>query len=127
MKVCKLCEEQAEYWENKVSKPECAFTNGVFSSENWNCGTMNALRQRSYELETDFRDDMAAASIGYVPYDDFHDDELGGYIVMTWYKNRGRTYNAMLLYDNEPIREVTEQIALDALYYSKDFVKEKDN
>ncbi|MBR8661188.1 hypothetical protein [Brevibacillus sp. NL20B1] len=107
---CKLCIERGKTWNG--DDPRCAFETGVFSPDNWNCATMNALREISRQLRTTYRDDMAAASIGYVP---FEGDEYSGYIVMTWYKDRGRTGNAFIAWDDEPIRELTEADALLAI------------
>lgn len=80
---------------------------------------MNALRDRAEELRTTFRDDMAAASIGYVPLET---DDYSGYVVMTWYKDRGRTGNALIVWDDEEPRPLTEEDALAALDYSKRFL-----
>jgi hypothetical protein len=104
---CKLCLERGKTWDG--DDPRCAFETGVFSPNNWNCATMNRLRQISRDkIGSYYRDDMAAASIGYVPFED-------GYVVMTWYKDRGRTGNAFIAYDDEPIRELTEADALLAI------------
>jgi hypothetical protein len=103
--ACRLCEERGKTWEG--SDPKCAFEKGVFTTNNWNCATLNKLRSISRELETYQRDDMSCGSIGYVPMsndyapDDF--DTYGGYIVMTWYKDRGRTGNALFITDEETI------------------------
>jgi hypothetical protein len=103
--ACKMCEQRGKTWEG--SDPKCAFENEVFSNTNWNCATMNELRRISKELNTYQRDDWSCGSIGYVPMDsenapdDF--DTLGGYIVVTWYKDRGRTGNAIFITDEETI------------------------
>lgn len=45
---CQACSAPGyKDWEG--GDPECAFLTGVFSDRNWNCGTMNALRQRAEE------------------------------------------------------------------------------
>lgn len=111
---CKLCRERGKPWHG--DDPRCAFETGVFSPENWNCATMNALRERARELGTTFRDDNAAGSIGCVPVET---DDFNGYVVLVWYKDRGRTGNAILLCDDEPPRPLTEEAALAALRYSE--------
>lgn len=122
---CKMCAERGKTWNG--DDPKCAFENGTFNSDNWNCATMNALRERARELGTDFRDDMEAGSIGYVPYADLEGDEYGGYIVLTWYKDRGRTYGAVVLFEDEPPCPLTEERALKALEYSRQFVDKEAN
>jgi hypothetical protein len=101
--TCKMCEERGKTWEG--SNPKCAFKNGIFTTDNWNCATMNELRRISRELDTYQRDDMSCGSIGYVRMDNNHApddfDTYGGYIVMTWYKDRGRTGNAVFMTDEE--------------------------
>jgi hypothetical protein len=98
---CRLYIERGKVWAG--DDPKCAFENGVFSSDNWNCATMNRLRMIAEILGTTMRDDNSCGSIGYVPVDndyapaDFDTD--GGYIVMTWYKDRGRTGNAVFMTD----------------------------
>ena len=114
---CGMCRERGKTWTG--SDPRCAFENGVFNPDNWDCATMNALRERAEELGTDFRDDMAAASIGYVP---FESEDGAGYVVMTWYKDRGRTGQAIVMWDDEEPRPLTEEDALAALDYSTQFL-----
>ncbi|HEY8444687.1 MAG TPA: hypothetical protein VIK94_01010 [Bacilli bacterium] len=65
---------------------------------------MNRLRRIAEELGTIIRDDNSCGSIGYVPMDaDYAPDDFdyGGYIVMMWYKDRGRTGNAIFMTDKE--------------------------
>ncbi|QHZ58652.1 hypothetical protein M655_025120 [Brevibacillus sp. NSP2.1] len=111
---CKLCIERGKPW--KGDDPRCAFENGTFSPDNWNCATMIALREISREIGTNYRDDNAVASIGTVP---FEGGDYSGYIVMTWYKDRGRTSNAFIAWDSEPIRELTEADAILAIEYNR--------
>jgi len=108
MMVCKLCQERGKTWEG--DDPKCAFESGVFDPHNWNCATMNALREKAEEYELMYRDDMGAGSIGVIPF-------KFGYIVVTWYKNRGRTGNALIMYTDEKERPLTEGLARLALGY----------
>ena len=68
-----------------ASEPKCAFPNGVFASDNWNCATANLLRDAARQDEPDghtvWSEDQNAALI---PWD-------GVFVVMGWYKHRGRT------------------------------------
>lgn len=105
--MCKLCLERGKTWIG--SDPKCAFENGVFSPDNWNCATMSKLRAISEKLDlTMIHNDVG---FGVVPFDgeNFH-----GYIVMTWYKNRGKVSNAQLMNDDNVV-ELTEEMALEAI------------
>lgn len=82
---CRRCKERGKTWEG--DDPECAFTKTFFSPDNWNCATMNALRDLAEE-RTIWNDDSQAAIL---PIPD------GGFLVLRWYKNRGRTEVAAVL------------------------------
>jgi hypothetical protein len=115
---CKLCRERGKTWNG--DDPRCAFAfDGRFNRDNWACETMFELRRIAYRLGTVTRDDMECASIGYVPYVDEDSDEPNGYIVMTWYKDRGTTGNAIVMSDDNPIRELTEEMALKAIEWNR--------
>lgn len=115
--ACRMCRERGKTWAG--DEPRCAFENGLFSRDNWNCATMNALRERAEQLGSVFRDDLAAGSIGCVPFEGPDDS---GYVVMTWYKDRGATGNAVVLRGDGGPRLLTEQDALAALEYSSRFL-----
>ncbi len=100
-----MCKERGQTWSG--SAPRCAFESGVFSSDNWNCATANALRELSGERnwqtkEKDSlwlrRNDQSFAAM-WVPAhpEDVPDGDRcgpfrgGGFIAMTWYKHRGQT------------------------------------
>ncbi|EMT54781.1 hypothetical protein I532_04215 [Brevibacillus borstelensis AK1] len=114
---CKLCVERGKPWSG--DDPRCAFERETFSPDNWNCATMNALRNIAEAQGHTHRDDMGPCSIGFVPFEG--DD--AGYIVMTWYKNRGRTGNAVVMRDSE-IRTFTYQDARDALAHNARVMEE---
>lgn len=73
---------------------------------------MNWLRDVAEALGTTMRADRAEGSIGYVP---LGDEDVTGYLVMTWHKDRGRTHNALVLRLADPPLPVTEDIALQAI------------
>lgn len=118
--ACKLCKERG-IPKHFGSPPKCAFKSKTFSGDNWNCATMNALRsicsdgytqgqtERGKTLVFSLRDDMDCGSIGVIPC-----HEEGVYLVMTWYKQRGCTSDAILLTDGER-RELDEEMALKIL------------
>ncbi len=84
MACCYLCRITPKSWEGDDRR--CAFGAGVFSADNWNCETMNRLRGLAVEGAVYSNDQYC----GSVPYD-------GSFIVLGWYKNRGRTEAAALL------------------------------
>lgn len=85
--MCKMCDERGKNWRG--DDPKCAFDdNGVFVSDNWNCATMNALRNIATKYYTWNEDEYCAP----VPI-----REEGVFVVLSWYKNRGCTYGAWLV------------------------------
>jgi hypothetical protein len=121
--TCTLCEKRGKTW--KGDDPKCAFVDGVFTSDNWNCATMNKLRDIADILETTSRNDNSCGSIGYVPMDNdyapIHFDTSGGYIVMMWYKSRGKTGNAVFMTDNKTIPLTIEHAELAIKAYETDY------
>ncbi len=105
-KDCPMCQQRGKNWSG--SDPVCAFKTGIFSTDNWNCATVNELRDIATRRGVCDRRDMDSASIGVVPIEE-------GYIVMTWYKERGRTGNALVMWDDEKERPLTLQDAEEAM------------
>lgn len=89
MSECKRCRERGQTW--KGSAPKCAFESEVFSGNNWNCATMNALREL-VEDKAVWNDDqyLAMKSTGQ-----------GIFIVLSWYKRRGRTEGAWWVFGED--------------------------
>lgn len=114
---CLLCRKRGKTWEG--SDPICAFDErGVFKEDNWNCATMNVLRDFAEELGFYHRDDLVTGSIGFLPFEHVTEDEdSGGHVVMTWYKNHGSTDSAYVLFLGEQPRPLTEKEALEAIEY----------
>lgn len=86
--ACGRCHVLGRRPDNFGSDRECAFATGIFHSKNWNCGTMNELR------------DVAEGEGTEEYYNDQHAIVLPGFpgpsgpanfIVLGWYKSRGRT------------------------------------
>lgn len=104
--------------------PKCAFSvDGSFVPDNWSCCIMTQLRYICMRDAHDddeppsagvfsWRDDESAGSIGVIHFGD-------GYLVMTWYKNRGRTGDAFVVSDGERF-ELTQERALQ-------IVKQREN
>jgi hypothetical protein len=72
-----------------ASEPECAFKSEQFDSSNWQCATMNALRGLVEEPAV-YNDDQWAAVIPV--------SGTGAFIVLGWYKERGRTEQAYVMH-----------------------------
>ncbi|HET7616630.1 MAG TPA: hypothetical protein VFK27_06665 [Bacillales bacterium] len=114
MSECKRCRDRGKTWSG--DDPRCAFPDGVFTSHNWNCATMNILRDIADKFGKTYRDDNSCGSFGYIPMD--HDyapddfDTLGGYIAMAWYKERGKTGNAVFMTDDETVPLTTKHAEL---------------
>jgi len=116
--TCKLCTERGKTWNG--DDPRCAFESGVFSTDNWRCATMSRLRGIAEKRGSSERDDNSCASIGYVPLDNDYvpmdaPEMDAGYIVMTWYKDRGRKGQALIMWDDEESRPLTLREAEEAI------------
>ena len=106
-----------------LSSPiKCAFDKkGVFSHDNWNCRTLIALRLLAQECEDCYyyRDDLATGTICVIPIPYEIDPPQLGFIVLTYYKERGKTDVAIVIDDSgiEPLRLETAEAVLD--WYEK--------
>ena len=88
-----------------MSPVSCAFEfSSFFEEENWNCQTMNELRDM-----LDYKDRNGDVSIGIVRIP----EQAGeyGHLVLLWYKERGNTSNAYILCEDEKIRPLTLDVA----------------
>lgn len=93
-------------WEG--SDPKCAFSEFSFSDNNWNCAAMNILRDLAETQGYSRR--VNDESIGVVPLEH-------GYIVLVWYKERGRIGNAIYMVDGEELRQITIEDVNDAVSF----------
>jgi hypothetical protein len=109
---CKHCEEfiksNKQVKQNKkivlqlsnnifAELPICAFDkNGKFKKHNWSCITMMKLRELS--VYHGWNNDE---SIDVIPTKD------GKFIVLTYYKGRGKTGGALVVCDDEKPRKIT--------------------
>ena len=107
--VCSMCKERGKTWTG--SESACGFGGGSFDTGNWNCATVNAIRDICYEgrklppgVDYQYCEDQKYATIKVD-----HIDELGGSLALwlTWYKNRVRTDEMWLLFDGLPPRRPT--------------------
>ncbi len=95
---CRRCEAR-DVGESE-QYPKCGFpeTNfRQFTSDNWSCATLNALRILARELgEPIYREDQASILLPA--------STPGCFIVLSWYKRRGKTEGAWLFReDKRPI------------------------
>lgn len=93
------------------SEPECAFKTEVFDSSNWQCQTMNELRDLTEKSAT-YNDDQWAAII-VIPAptnDEERAARVADFIFLGWYKHRGRTEAAYML-DQTKMMPLTLEVA----------------
>ncbi len=99
MTQCKRCIERGTP-KNFGSEPECGFyPTGIFKSDNWNCATLNKLReviQEKYEDKIVYSRDERLITI---PLDHNPEDTIieADFLIVGWYKQRGRTQTALLI------------------------------
>lgn len=109
--TCEQCKKRGKTWEG--SDPTCAFERGAFNAENWNCASVSLLRDLVYEGQdpmpsgVDYRycEDQKYATVQVD-----HVEGVGGALALwvTWYKSRGRTEGAWLMFSDQPPRPPTE-------------------
>ena len=111
--TCPLCASDPHPPNSEPRK--CAFEyEGVFRISNWSCLTMLRLREL---CAIRHRDDLSAGSIGVIPIPDTCSES--GYLVLTWYKDRGATPGAFVLHDDRDPKSLTLQLALEILWALK--------
>ncbi len=107
--TCALCSKRIKDWNAPISR--CAFSYGVFSSENWNCATVNAIREICNGdfpgVDYQFCDDQNYAT---VKVDELEIDSALA-LWVTWYKDRGKTDGMWLMFSDQPPRPPTQQEA----------------
>jgi hypothetical protein len=125
--ACEECERPgAKDWEGEDAT--CAFDSmGEFVSGNWMCGAMRLLRLAAYRGQGQgsqedgaafyFRDDRGpASSIGVVHVPEDEAEEKGGFwVVMSFYKDRGRTSRAYVFSDDSVPLPLNEELAKEAI------------
>lgn len=89
---CNLCIEKEKTWSSKNSPIECAFDNKskIFSSDNWNCWTLDFFRDYLIENETSIWNNDSNWWI--IPYHiENEKNEDIWFIFLEWYKSRWNT------------------------------------
>lgn len=87
--------------EDFGSPRACAFPGGVFNGDNWACVSMAPIRDAAYEVEVRCED----SHMSILPF--FDEDGCGGFIVVSYYKHRGRTSTADVYVEGEKTRPLT--------------------
>ena len=95
--MCKECEKRGKTWRG--ADPRCAFQTGYFQYDNFNCATVNILRDIVVQLDNHYNDNNE--NLGVIPYD-------GMFIVLTWYKNRGGTETLTIFNRNREYSSMTD-------------------
>ena len=103
-----------------ASARRCAFAGDVFSPDNWNCETVNTLRDTAEQLGFKARDEDV--SFGFIPAG-------ARYIAVTWYKERGRTSEMLVMGDDETphrptLTEIDEAIAWASKFWIPRIVRD---
>ena len=104
-----------------MEEPRCAFEGEIFSPDNWACQTLSLLREASNDEINEKAwgkywrsDDIGTISI--IPVPDEVDD-YGGFIILVYYKDRGKVNNAIRITDDfvEPLRKTLAEKMVDWL------------
>lgn len=105
MNKCNLCRERGKTWSG--SNPVCAWESDEFSN-NWNCATLNAIRDLEGHEDADYRfcDDQKYMTIKIDGVDLRDGSPLALWV--TWYKQRGRTDEMFLLWGGRPPSQPSE-------------------
>lgn len=97
---CDYCESRVKNWNG--DDPECGFDIlGNFKVDNWKCDTLSRFRKIAYDKDYDVYggSDQNGCMIP---------DGNGNFIVMTWYKSRGKTDTLHIINNNITIKDVIE-------------------
>lgn len=103
--VCKYCEERGKTWEGE--DPICAFNDdGLFNKENWNCALLNELRELVEFLEIETYNKYSEDRIASIPNED-------GFLILSWYKQRGKVDIIAYIDSNKVFKEVNLDICIN--------------
>ena len=95
--ICNRCKERysAGRPANFASDPQCGFDEeGQFTPDNWQCETLGQLRDAMASAANVVR--SGETSVGVLPI-----DCDGRLVVLSWYKNRGATGQAVGMNEDE--------------------------
>lgn len=124
---CEMCNKRGKTWEG--GDPECAFENNIFSSENWNCATVNAIRDICYEGQNPMPEGVDYRyCYGDQKYATIFTDYIEGVGIalwVSWYKNRGGTDAMWVLDEEEPPSQPTEEQCLKIIEDYKNKIEKR--
>jgi len=118
-----MCKERGKDWNG--SDPNCFFDEP--SDHNWNCATVNAIRDIVYEgqdsprgVHYEYCDDEKFATINIHDVEGYKLNYIGRCLYVAWYKSRGGT-EALWILDGEGDipRKPTEEELLSIINYYK--------
>lgn len=91
---------------NQIDNHDCAFLSGIFSADNHRCGTLLRLREIAGSYDVSVDNDMpnswrvGDSSLAVMPFIP-KATSFAKYIILTWYKSRGRTSQAYVMSDDD--------------------------
>jgi hypothetical protein len=103
--MCPRCVARPKDWVG--SDPVCGFdADGSFRARNWNCATLGELRDmaEAEQYHVLWHEDSNAVLMKGPEYDD---GRAGPYVLLRWYKQRGRTEWALLWEGGQLPRPIT--------------------
>ena len=103
LEQCRRCRERGKTWNG--SDPKCGFKDGIFAEDNWNCATLNALRDFVDGDGVAYFEDQYMALI----------ESSEGIIAIGWYKSRGATEYATVWTGGNEVEPLTLEAAEAAL------------
>lgn len=129
--TCQACVTRGKP-EHFGSEPRCAFEQGPFTGDNWQCATANLIRDLT-ERQDDCRfhhlreENQNYATISLMGFDLLAERDEKGFmnaqptcLWVGWYKQRGATEGMYLMFENLPPRPPTEAECLKIYeFYTK--------
>lgn len=115
-RVCWRCTQRGQTWAG--DSPTCGFPDRKgFVGSNWNCATLNELRDQAEESKV-YNEDQYAALLP-IP-------DSGEFIVLSWHKQRGCTEAACVI-NGSSVRPLLLKDAERFLNETRDAAKEAAN
>jgi hypothetical protein len=120
---CLACIAREKTWRG--DDPKCAFTEGVFTRENYRCATADLIRDIT-EIEDNpnihrvfCESEERYATINVDDIDALGEEGHPLALWVQWYKNRGGTQGMLLMFENAPPRPPTEAECVAIIEYYK--------
>ena len=117
--TCKLCLVPG-YKNWNGDDPKCHFEKGGFSTDGWNCGTANALRNVIPQDLIQYYEDQTFLSIN-IANSELRNQPL--FLFMSWYKSRGSLDSIQLLYSNGSVKVANEKDCVTLIQFIR-WIKE---